>query len=345
MPLFLTVILPPIIAFCIALFLTGWIRRYALSRELLDHPNQRSSHSQPTPRGGGLAIVVTVLAYVIVAGILGQLDWSLAIGLVGGGAMVAGIGWADDVRSTPASLRLIVHFAAASWAVAWIGGFPSLDVGVMVLGMGFLGSALGVIAIVWAINLFNFMDGIDGIAGVEAVCMGALSGLLFLLRDHAPWATLSFVVAAAAAGFLKWNWAPAKIFMGDVGSGFLGFLFGSLAVASERAGTLPFLVWVILFAAFVIDATVTLLRRIPLGAVGQAHRSHAYQRAVQAGLSHSRVALGFALFNVFLGIAALVAVKHVQWMVATLLVATVAGVGMYVVVERRQPFHPDNATR
>lgn len=345
MQLFLIVILPPIIAFCIALFLTGWIRRYAVSRELLDHPNQRSSHSHPTPRGGGLAIVATVVAYVILAASVGQLDWSLAIGVAGGGAMVAAIGWADDVRSVPASVRLIVHFAAGCWAVAWIGGFPFLDVGVTVLGLGSVGSALAVIGIVWAINLFNFMDGIDGIAGIEAVCMGALSGSLFLLRYHTSWATLSFVVAAAALGFLKWNWAPARIFMGDVGSGFLGFLFGTLAVASERAGTLPFLVWVILFAAFIIDATVTLVRRIPLGAAGQAHRSHAYQRAVQAGFSHSRVALGFAMFNLFLGLVALIALKHTEWMVATLLVAAAAGVTMYAVVERRQPFHADKATR
>ena len=259
--------------------------------------------------------------------------------------MVAAIGWADDIRSISASIRLIVHFAAAIWAVVWIGGVPSFDLGITVLRIGAVGSAFAVISIVWAINLFNFMDGIDGIAGVEAVCLGGLSGFLLLLGHHSSWATLSFVVAAAALGFLKWNWSPARIFMGDVGSAFLGFLFGTLAVASERASTLPFLVWVILFAAFIIDATVTLFRRIPLGALGQPHRSHAYQRAVQAGFSHSRVALGFAVFNLFLGLVAVVALKHEEWMVATLLVAAAAGVAMYVAIEHRQPFHTDRLTR
>lgn len=339
------VILPPVISFWIALILTARIKSYAVSRSLVDHPNQRRSHSLPTPRGGGLAIVITVLGYLIFAGSLRLLDWKIVLGLAGGGLAVAGVGWADDVRSIPASGRLIVHFAAAAWTVAWLGGFPSLNVGVAVLSLGMVGSVFAVIALVWATNLFNFMDGIDGIAAVETVCLGALSGLLFLLRHNSSWAALSFVVAAAALGFLKWNWSPASIFLGDVGSGFLGFFFGAIAISSERAGTLPFLVWAILFAAFIIDATVTLLRRLPLGLWRQPHRTHAYQRAVQAGLSHARVSVGFALFNLFLGVAALLAVRHPEWMLPLLLVAAAAGVTMYLVIERRHPFNADKVGR
>jgi Fuc2NAc and GlcNAc transferase len=342
---FATLILAPIIAFWSTLILTGRIKTFAVERSLLDHPNERSSHSSPTPRGGGLAIVLTVLAYLVLAGSLHALDWRIVVGIGGGGLAVAAVGWADDVRSVPASRRLVVHFAAAAWAVGWIGGLPSLNIGGTVLGLGMIGSVLAVIAVVWATNLFNFMDGIDGIAGVEAVSIGALGGLLFLLKHESSWATLSFVVAAAALGFLKWNWSPASIFLGDVGSSFLGFVFGAIAVSSERTGSLPFLDWVILFTAFIVDATVTLARRIPLGRWGQPHRSHAYQRAVQSGLSHAHVSMGFGVFNLFLGLVALVAVRHPDWMVPSLLVAAAAGNAMYFVIERRQPFKVDSLTQ
>lgn len=342
---FATVILPPAVSFLVALILTGRIRKFAEARSLLDHPNERSSHSSPVPRGGGLAIVVTVLGYLLLAGILRLIDCDLVIGIGGAGLAVAAVGWADDVRSVPASRRLVVHFAAAAWAVAWIGGFPSLNAGVTVLTMGIAGSVLAVIAIVWAINLFNFMDGIDGIAAVEAISMGALGGLLLILRNDFTLAALSFVVAAAALGFLKWNWSPATIFLGDVGSGFLGFLFGAVAISTERSGSLPSLVWVILFSAFIVDATVTLARRVPRGQWHRPHRAHAYQRAVQAGLSHAQVSLVFGVFNLFLGLPALVAVRRPEWMIPMVLFAFVGGIAMYLIVERRQPFPADGFTQ
>src|SRR5712672_3561898 len=157
---FATVILPAIIAFWTALILTGRIKTFAEKRSLLDHPNQRSSHSSPVPRGGGLAIVITVVGYLILAGILGELEWNIVIGISGGGLAVAAVGWADDIKSLSASLRLVVHFAAATWAVVWLGGLPSLNTGGAILRMGIVGSVLAVLALVWAINLFNFMDGI-----------------------------------------------------------------------------------------------------------------------------------------------------------------------------------------
>jgi Fuc2NAc and GlcNAc transferase len=342
---FATVILPPIIAFWIGLILTGRIKIFAEKRSLLDHPNRRSSHSSPVPRGGGLAIVITVFGYLIVAGILGQLDWNIVIGMGGGGLAVAGVGWADDIRSLSASVRLVVHFAAATWAVQWIGGFPSLNTGEAVVRMGFGGSVLAVIGLVWAINLFNFMDGIDGIAAIETISIGMLGGVLFLLRGDSQWAPLSFVLAAAALGFLKWNWSPARIFLGDVGSGFLGFMIGAIAISSERSGSVPFLVWAILFAAFIVDATVTLFRRIPRGDWRHAHRSHAYQRAVQSGLSHARVSLGFAGFNLFLGLLAVMAVRHPGLTVALLLAAVASGLAMYLLIERMEPFNADDVTQ
>jgi Fuc2NAc and GlcNAc transferase len=339
--LFATDIVPSLISFLFVLILTGRIRAFAEKRSLLDHPNERSSHSSPVPRGGGLAIVIAVLGYLIIAGFLHLLSWRIIVGIAGGGLAVAAVGWADDLKSLSASTRLVVHFAAATWAVAWIGGLPSLDLGAAQLNMGIVGSVLAVIALVWAINLFNFMDGIDGIAAVETISICAFGGVLLLLRGDSTFAGLSFVVAAAALGFVKWNWSPASIFLGDVGSGFLGFLLGTIAISTERSGALPALAWAILFTAFIVDATVTLVRRIPGGNWHRPHRTHAYQRAVQGGLSHAQVSLGLGAFNILLGLVAVVAVRRPGWLVLMLSIAVAAGLAVYMAIERREPFPAD----
>ncbi len=285
--------------------LTGWVRRYALRKSMVDLPSARGSHSVPTPRGGGLAIAIAALGGITLAGALGWVPWPAAIALVGGGLLVAGIGWVDDRRDVSRSVRLTVHFAAAGWALWWLGGLPAVETGFGSVFLGPAGSAIALLGIAWATNCYNFMDGIDGLAGGEAVSVGLLGALLLVTGGHADLAIVPLLIAAASAGFLSWNWPPARIFMGDVGSGLLGFLFGTLAVASERSGALPVLAWVVLLGVFAFDATATLLRRVLWGEVWyQAHRSHAYQRAVQSGWSHAQVTRTVLLLN--LGLAALV---------------------------------------
>jgi Fuc2NAc and GlcNAc transferase len=289
--------------------LTGRVRRAMVARGALDVPNERSSHTVPTPRGGGLAVAAVVLPAIAAAALLGWLPAEVGIALAGGGAMVAAVGWLDDCFDLHARPRLLVHFAAAAWALAWLGGLPRLHLGELSVPLGAAGWAIAALGIVWAVNFYNFMDGIDGIAGGEAVVVGAGAGVLLLVGGAGGLASVAFLIAAAAAGFLVWNWAPARIFMGDVGSGLIGFLFAVLAIASENAGVMPLLVWVLLLGVFVVDATVTLVRRALDGeTIFNAHRKHAYQRAVQAGWSHARVsaavmALGFVL--TLLGYAAL----------------------------------------
>lgn len=284
--------------------LTGLARRWMAARGALDVPNERSSHVVPTPRGGGLAIAAVVFAGLLAGTLLGWLRFEVGVALLGGGLMVGAIGWADDCFNLTYRPRLAVHFAAALWTLYWLGGFPRLDMGAGSVALGAAGWLVAALGIVWAVNFYNFMDGIDGLAGGEAVVVGTGGGLLLLAAGAPDLAGLSFLIAAASAGFLLWNWSPARIFMGDVGSGVLGYLFAGLAVASENRGAVPMLVWVLLLGVFVVDATVTLVRRaLDREVVFNAHKKHAYQRAVQAGWSHARVSTLAILLSV--GMAAL----------------------------------------
>jgi Fuc2NAc and GlcNAc transferase len=278
---------------------TGMVRRFALSHDVMDIPNERSSHTTATPRGGGLSIVLVCTAALVVFAASGVVDSRLLIALVGGGGMVAAIGFLDDRRPMPAALRLAVHIAAAAWAIAWFGGLPAIRVGNLVFSLGWFGYVLGVLGIVWTLNLFNFMDGIDGIAASEAGFVGVGAILLSLHTLPADVAAVTCIFCAASAGFLIWNWPPAKIFMGDVGSGYLGYMIAVLAMAATRDNPVAVWVWLILGGAFFVDATVTLARRSFRGErLHEAHRSHAYQWLARRWGSHRRVTLSVLAVNV-----------------------------------------------
>lgn len=332
------------IAFVAAAALLSWllasrVRLYALDR-LLDIPNERSSHSTPTPRGGGLAIAVTALGGVIVAAMLHWIDWDLAIALAGGGTMIATVGWVDDHRSLSALTRFAVQFFSAGWAMFWLGGLPSLSIGNSTVGLGLVGTVLGVIGIVWAINLYNFVDGIDGLAAGEAISTGVIGGLILLAMNQTGLAMVALLIAAASAGFLPLNWAPAKLFMGDVGSGMLGYLFAVLAIASENSGAMPLLLWILLLGAFVFDATVTLCRRVMHGERWyHAHHSHAYQRMVQAGRSHAQVSTTILLINLVLALLAVVAWLRPTFFLIAIGAGTLLLSIIYISVERVRPMH------
>lgn len=303
---------------------TGLVRRYALRRGILDVPNERSSHDRPIPRGGGLAIAGAVSLGVAVAGaanwIPSRVVWAVLVG--GGGVALAG--WVDDRWGLSALTRLLVQLAAAAVTVALFGGMPELRTGMTTVHLGWAGSVLALLAITWGINLFNFMDGIDGLAGAEAALVGLAAGLL-MAGGHFGLAFASWVVAAASLGFLWWNWAPARIFMGDVGSGYLGFVLGTLALASERAGGLPGLLWLVLLGLFFVDATATLVRRVIRGEAWHlAHRTHAYQLAVRLGWSHAQVTLGALAVNLTLVALAAVGTSDSRRIIG-ILVAALAG--------------------
>lgn len=288
----------PIVAF-FSLILTGLLRRYALAKSVLDIPNARSSHSVPTPRGGGVAIVATFLLSLAVLWEEGSADQSIIFALLGSGALVAILGFMDDHGHIAARWRLLGHFLAAAWVLVWIKGLPVLRVFGLDLEFGWLGFLFAAVYLVWMLNLYNFMDGVDGIASVEAitVCLGACA--LYLFSDFDQLLLVPLLLVMAVVGFLYWNFPPARIFMGDAGSGFLGIVLGALSLQAAWVSQKLFWCWLILLGIFVVDATFTLLRRLIRGEkVYEAHRSHAYQFASREYGSHLPVALAVALINV-----------------------------------------------
>jgi Fuc2NAc and GlcNAc transferase len=245
------------------------------------------------------------MVLVISAGVLAlyaadRIPGPLAAALGVGGLSVAAVGFWDDLRSAPIAVRMGVHFGAAVFAVLCLGAPETIRLGGFVVHLGPAGAMLSVLAIVWAINLFNFMDGIDGIAASEAAfILLAAAALGFFVRSESPALLAPIVISGAASlGFLVLNWAPARIFMGDVGSGYLGFVIAALALASERSGGLDEWIWIILGAVFLIDATLTLLRRLLRGErVYEAHRTHAYQWLARRWRSHARVTFAVTAVN------------------------------------------------
>ena len=267
---------------------TAIVRRRALAHGRLDVPNARSSHSVPTPRGGGLAIVAVVLVATVIVAALAGLPVSACAALVIGGGSVALVGHWDDLKGLPILPRLAVHCAAAVIAVGALADagsvFPALHFAVAF--------TLLVLAVLWSINLFNFMDGIDGLAASQATFVFLSSAVLIAISPGPDTSSLSLlaVTAGACAGFLCWNWPPARIFMGDVGSGFLGFWVAAVALVLDRAGMLSVWTTTILMSVFIADASVTLLRRMARRERWhEPHRSHAYQALARRWHGHRRV--------------------------------------------------------
>lgn len=285
--------------FAVSLCLTWLLRRYALAQSLMDVPNARSSHELPTPRGGGVAIVLAYLIALLVLGSGGWVSREWLIGLAGAGAWVAFIGFVDDHGYLiPAPRRLLLHFIGAGWLVFWLPAMPQLVVFGMSFDLGVVGYLLGAVALVWMLNLYNFMDGIDGLASVEAITVCIGGALLYVLIAMPHLGVVPLLLATAVAGFLVWNFPSARIFMGDAGSSFLGIMLGGLIIQAAVAAPQLLWGWLILLGVFVVDATFTLLRRmLRVERLDEAHRTHAYQYAVRVYGAHLPVTLAVLVIN------------------------------------------------
>lgn len=300
----------------LSLVLTGILRRYALTRRMLDIPNERSSHSVPTPRGGGAAIVLGCLPALLLLGGLDRLPAADVLAFVGAGSLVALVGWLDDHGHVAARWRLLAHFVSAVWALAWLGGLPPVSLLGATFDFAWFGHGLAALYLIWLLNLYNFMDGIDGIAGIEGltVCLGGVLLYLLVPENGSDWVA-PMVLLSAVLGFLCWNFPNARIFMGDAGSGFVGIMLGLLSLQSAWVAPELLWGWVILLGVFIVDATVTLLRRALRGErVYEAHRSHAYQYASRRFGTHTPVSIAVGLINLFwlLPIAMMVALGRLE---------------------------------
>ncbi|MCR5885703.1 glycosyltransferase family 4 protein [Rhizobacter sp. J219] len=295
----MTVLILLFAAACASALLTGLVRRYAISAKLLDHPNARSSHTLPTPRGGGVAIVFSFLLVCTVLAVLGWVPrpmfWLFGLSA----ALVALVGFVDDRKPLPARWRFLAHMAGSIGCVVALGVvLPPVPMLGWQVDLGWFGVALAASYITWMINLYNFMDGIDGLASVEAISV-ALGGALcwWLATGTSMWAVPA-LFAACVAGFLAWNFPPAKIFMGDAGSGFLGLVLGFLSLWAAFQAPAVYWSWFILTGVFMVDATTTLVRRVRRGErFNEAHRNHAYQYASRKHGSHKRITMAVAAIN------------------------------------------------
>lgn len=315
---FLTAALLLMASYC----LTKAILKLALLKNMLDHPNDRSSHQSPTPRLGGLAFVIIINLFFITLAINNTLPLNLALALVLPPSMLALVGLFDDIYQLSSKLRLGLQIISVAIVLALLEPFHLTNTSfITMLCIGFIVC----FAMVWIINLFNFMDGIDGIAGMEFVfLLFSLSLLLSLQQEQHAWLWILGLTASPVLGFLLLNWAPAKIFMGDVGSTYLGLLIGIFfLIAIELGITMPSCI--ILLGVFLCDASWTLTIRMLSGQRWFApHRNHAYQKwAVHFG-SHSKVTLLALAVNIFwLLPIALVANRIPNWGLELILIAHV----------------------
>ncbi len=282
----------PLTAFAAALFTVWWLTRGRLQRLILDHPNPRSLHDAPVPRTGGLGLHAgALLAAAVIAPALPLAFWVAY-------AAVLAVSLADDARGVPAAWRLAFHLAIA-------GAFAAA---VVLPAHGALMLVLATLACAWMANLYNFMDGSDGLAGGMAVIGFSCYGIAAALAGHLDFALFNLSLAAAAAGFLVFNFHPARIFLGDAGSVPLGFLAAALGVIGWLRGAWPWWFPFLVFSAFIVDATVTLARRLARREkIWLAHRDHYYQRLVRMGWGHRKTALAAYAVMIASGAAALAA--------------------------------------
>ena len=282
-----------IILLILSFLLTYFIKNYAIKKSLVAVVNDRSSHSVPTPHGGGIAIAVTWflgLGYLFVTNEIDDtLFYALSFGVI-----ISVLSFFDDIYELSPKLRLIVQASVAGFGIYFIGGLESINFGIFTIENQIITNIFAFFMIIWFINLYNFLDGINGYAGSEAVFL-ALAGFVLFGGGH------FIVLAVAVLGFLFWNWNKAKIFMGDVGSTLLGYNIAIFALYYTNQEATNLWIWIILFGLFWFDATLTLIRRKFNGEkLSQAHKKHAYQRLTQAGWSHFKVTNYSILVNIIL---------------------------------------------
>jgi UDP-N-acetylmuramyl pentapeptide phosphotransferase/UDP-N-acetylglucosamine-1-phosphate transferase len=282
-----------ILLLIISFTLTHLIKNYAIKKSFVAEVNERSSHTSPTPHGGGIAVAVTWFMGISYLFFINDIDSSLYFALLAG-VIISVVSFFDDLFELSAKVRLVAQTLVAVLGLYFLGGLEKIDLLFFSIDNQVLTNIFAFFMIVWFINLYNFLDGIDGYAGSEAIFLGIVGFLLFGGSHF-------LVLVAAVLGFLVWNWHRAKIFMGDVGSTLLGYNVAIFTIYYANQEPTNLWIWIILFGLFWFDATLTLYRRYKNGEkLSQAHRKHAYQRLTQSGWAHDKVVLFSILVNVVL---------------------------------------------
>jgi UDP-N-acetylmuramyl pentapeptide phosphotransferase/UDP-N-acetylglucosamine-1-phosphate transferase len=292
-----TVIIVFVLLAALSYFGVGYYSRIAWKYQILDKPNERSSHSKPVPLGGGLAITLIVLATS--AWVANEIDWRRSLIYIVSASIMAWMGWRDDVHSLPAWFRLLVQGLIATASIWGMGYFKVVAVPLFGdVQLGVVGIIITFLWIVGLTNAYNFMDGIDGNAG--GVAFIAALGWMWLSADTHKWFVFwtGLAIAASSLGFLGHNWTPAKVFMGDVGSTFLGYTFAVLSLVSADQGGDALLIGTLLMWIVIMDSFVTFLNRLlKRENVFSGHRSHLFQRLVIGGYKHTTISLFYMLLT------------------------------------------------
>ncbi|MCT7587578.1 MraY family glycosyltransferase [Aliarcobacter butzleri] len=271
-----------IILLLISFLLTYFIKNYMIKKSFVASVNERSSHTVPTPHGGGIAIAITWFIGLFYLYFIGQIENNLFYALLFG-AVISIVSFFDDIYELSPKLRLIIQAIVAIEGLYFLGGFETLTFGIFDIQNSIFTNIFAFFMIIWFINLYNFLDGINGYAGSEAVFL-SLAGFILFGGNH------FLVLAVAVLGFLYWNWNKAKIFMGDVGSTLLGYNVAIFTIYYANQEPTNFWIWIILFSIYWFDATLTLIRRkLNKERLSLAHKKHAYQRLTQVGWSHYKV--------------------------------------------------------
>ncbi len=317
--------------FILSFILTFYVRKLALKKSIIDIPNERSSHTIPTPRGGGLAIVISWFSGIIFLFFTDRMEIELFLALILGIILViAGI--LDDIIDLKPIFRISAQIIVAGFALFFLGGLKHLDLGFYIIESKWILTAFAFVGIIWFINLYNFLDGIDGYAAMQAIFL-SLAFFYFTSGNY------YLILASSVFGFILWNWQPAKIFMGDVGSTLLGFNFIVFAIYEQNQNTFSLIAFVVLSSVFGFDATLTLSRRfLNKEKLSQAHRKHAYQRIVLYGFSHQKTVIFAMSVNLIIFALAYLSIAFHKYLLVLFALDVVLLFLVLKMVDKKEPF-------
>ena len=320
------------VLFFISYIATYLVRTIAIKMNVYDIPTERSSHTIPTPRGGGIALIISWYIGITYEHFFwNSMPSNLFYAFLSGLILVV-IGLIDDIWRVNPKIKIIFQVLTSLLAIFFLGGLQKVDLGLFIIENKYILSVFAIIGIVWAINLFNFLDGIDGYLGSEVVFISLSISLLCLN-------SIVISLGAITLGFLIWNWQKAKIFIGDVGSTLLGFNIAVFAIYFQNMDKTSILVWIILSSVFWFDATLTLYRRFKnKEKLSIAHKKHAYQRIVQAGFSHQKTTLSALGLNIILACIAYITFKQTSLMLPGLIVSVLFLYIIVKLIDKKKPF-------